>query len=125
MGKRYLSGGRSGRRKWPQGVNSVCFGWFLVARGNGKARADKEEVVAVLRWPRGLKRLSKLYTLEYFGAGSERRFRERWKTAVVVTAARLYALKISGRPDSRSISVGKFRWLKTGSRGRIGVFVRY
>jgi hypothetical protein len=48
-----------------------------------------------------------MYTLTFVGSGLSNDLGERWKAVVVVTAARLWAIRLHGRTKKSTISMGE------------------
>ncbi|KAK0750712.1 hypothetical protein B0T18DRAFT_425475 [Schizothecium vesticola] len=97
-------------------------GWVMVllgGEGGGKGKGkglDGEEVVAVLRWAKGLRGLSRAYTVEFKGRGL-RELGERFQVTVVVTTAWINILRVYGRTMKGIVATGE----KDASECRSGV----
>ncbi|KAK4449737.1 hypothetical protein QBC34DRAFT_379797 [Podospora aff. communis PSN243] len=99
-------------RKEKRGEGFGGGGFRLVWAGVGVERvaeAENEfgETVALLRWSKGVKVLSQLYSVELQRSGCKGILGTRWESAAIVTAAWLYALRVSGRIGKVSHSVSE------------------
>lgn len=83
----------------------VLLGWEGGENDNGKG-VDEEELVAVLRWAKGLKVLSRAYTVEFRGRGL-RELGERFQMTVVVTTAWINVLRFYGRTMKGTVATGE------------------
>ncbi|KAK1831946.1 hypothetical protein QBC39DRAFT_381838 [Podospora conica] len=86
-------------------------GWVMVLVGGeedgGKGKGvGAEEVVAVLRWTKGLRGLSRAYTVEFRGRGL-RELGERFQVTVVVTTAWINVLRVYGRTMKGIVATGE------------------
>lgn len=89
-------------------------GWVMVLLGgegeeDGKGKGkgvDGEEVVAVLTWAKGLRVLSRAYTVEFKGRGL-RQLGERFQVTVVVTTAWINILRFYGRTMKGTVATGE------------------
>lgn len=105
---------RFGWRKLGKEVVGEGGGWVMVllngeGEGGGKGKGkgvDGEEVVAVLRWAKGLRGLSRAYTVEFKGRGL-RELGERFQMTVVVTTAWINILRFYGRIMKGTLATGE------------------
>jgi len=84
-------------------------------KGEGSASGAEEgthhETVAVLEWAKKLA-MKHGFKLELKGSGASGELGERWRLMVVVTALRIWNLRVSGRATKTGVKIGEKWWNK-------------
>lgn len=100
------------RLVWPLSARSASQLAASSAVGGGsrssQAVESEGEVVAFLEWASSsFSSLRRMFTLRYLGSGLSGSLGERWKLMVVMTALRLWQLKIQGRTAKSFVAIGE------------------
>ncbi len=106
----------AGRRREKFEWRKVSGGYDLVrvtldgGGGQGSSQgADPgpSEVVASLTWPTGLAWVKNAFVLEFKGSGLEGFLGDWWALMVIITAARIWALRVNGKTTKGFVAVAE------------------